>query len=68
MEDKELRNNVDLDKVILLTLEQAKTRYNIGRNNLMLLADEIGASVRVGASGRKILYSRKKLDNYFENL
>lgn len=68
MEDRELRNNVDLDKVILLTLEQAKVRYNIGRNNIKILADEIGAAVPVGASGGKILFNRKKLDAYFENL
>lgn len=63
MEDK--KDN--LNEVVLLTLDQAKARYNIGRNNLKILADEIGATVHVGASGSKVLYVRKKLDDYFEN-
>lgn len=62
------KEKVNLDEVVLLTLEQAKARYNIGRNNMKILADEIGAAVPIGVSGGKVLYNRKKLDNYFESL
>lgn len=57
--------NVDLDKIINLSEEQAKTRYNIGRCALVEISERIGANVRVGA---RRLYNRKKLDAYFENL
>jgi len=60
-------NELNIENVILLTAEQAKGRYNLGLNNLRILAESIGAVVRVGASGGKILYHRKKLDDYFEN-
>lgn len=58
---------IDIDKVINLTQEQAMSRYNIGKGNLRILAEDIGAVVRIGAGSSRILYNRKKLDNYFEN-
>lgn len=54
-----------LDDVVNLTLEDAKTRYRIGRNNLLKIADEIGAKV---PNGRKNLFDRKKLDDYFQSI
>lgn len=58
---------IDIDKVINLTQEQAMSRYNVGKCNLRVLAEEIGAIVRIGAGNSRILYNRKKLDAYFEN-
>lgn len=57
--------DVDLDKIVNLTLEEAKTRYSIGEGNLIAIADEAGAIIRIG---RKKLYSRKVLDEYFDSL
>lgn len=53
---------VSLNEVELLTEQQARTRYNIGRGSLLKLSDEIGAVVRIG---NKRNYSRRKLDEYF---
>ncbi len=53
---------ISLDSVENLTELQAKTRYNIGRNNLLRVSDEAGAVVRAGI---KRLYSRQILDDYF---
>lgn len=55
---------VSLNEVINLTEEQAKTRYNIGRNKLMEISDCAGATVR---AGKRRLYSRLVLDNYFNH-
>lgn len=56
---------VDLDKVVNLNEEQAKARYNIGRNSLIAIASKIGADVHIGS---RRLFNKKKLDAYFENL
>lgn len=61
MEDK----TVELNTVVNLTEKQAETRYNVGREYLSALADEIGACFYVG---RKRLYNRKKLDKYFDEI
>ena len=55
---------VDLNQVVALTLEQAKARYNIGSNKLYEISDLAQANIRIGS---KRLYSRAKLDEYFEN-
>lgn len=55
--------NVNLNEIILLTEKQAKTRYNIGRNTLISVADEAGAVVRLG--NQKKNYLREVLDEYF---
>ena len=60
------KEKINLNEVTLLTLEQAKARYNIGRNNIKILAKEIGAAVPSNAGG-KILFDREKLDNYFNS-
>lgn len=57
--------DVGLNNVVNLSKEQAKARYNIGENTLYNISNEIGADIYVG---RKHLYSKKKLDNYFENM
>lgn len=57
--------DADLDKVVNLTMEEAKTRYSIGTSNLTSIADNIGAIVRIG---RKKLFARKILDEYFDSL
>lgn len=56
--------STSLNEIINLTEEQAKTRYNIGRNNLLKISDMAGATVRVGI---KRLYSRQVLDEYFNH-
>lgn len=56
------KTSVDLNQVENLTELQAKTRYSVGRNNLLKISDEAGAVVRVGI---KRLYSRQILDEYF---
>lgn len=55
---------VNLNQVIALTENQAKARYNIGSNKLYELSDLAQANIRIGS---KRLYSRAKLDGYFEN-
>lgn len=62
-----IQQKITLDEIVLLTQEQAVTRYNIGKCNLRILAEDIGAVVKVGAGKSRILYHRKKLDDYFEN-
>lgn len=58
--------DVNLNQIIALTIDQAKSRYNCGANVLYGVAEEAGAVIRVGA--KKKLYSRQKLDKYFEEL
>lgn len=55
---------INLNQVIALTESQAKARYNIGSNKLYELSDLAQANIRIGS---KRLYSRAKLDEYFEN-
>lgn len=59
---------IDLNSVVTLTKEQAKARYNMGTANLRNLAEQIGALVCSGTSRKRILYNRKKLDEYFNNM
>ena len=63
---RQLKTSLDisLNEVELLTEEQAKCRYNIGRSSLLKISDEIGAVVRIG---RKRNYSRKVMDEYFRS-
>ena len=56
-------NKIGLDEIFLLDEPQAKTRYNIGRNRLLDIANEAGAVVRIGC--RKNGYLREVLDDYF---
>ncbi len=58
-----VNENVNLNEVFVLSEAQAKTRYNIGRNNLLRVADEAGAVVKVGT--KKKGYVREILDGYF---
>lgn len=58
--------DIDLNQVECLTLNQAKTRYSIGANNICKIADEIEANIRIGT--RKRLFAREKLDAYFLSL
>lgn len=59
-----IKEELDIEKIVNLTPEQAKARYSIGRDNIKRIAEQAGAIIRIG---RKILYNRKKLDAYFEN-
>ena len=63
MRTLEVDKKVNLNEVFVLTEAQAKTRYNIGRNNLLRVADEAGAVTRVGI--QKKGYVREVLDDYF---
>ncbi len=59
----EVNKNVNLNEVFVLSEAQTKTRYNIGRNNLLRIADEAGAVTRTGT--KKKGYVRQILDEYF---
>ncbi len=59
-------DKVDMNQIIALTIDQAKTRYNIGSNSLYEVAEKAEAVIRIGS--KKKLYSRQKLDRYFEKL
>ncbi len=54
---------VSLNEVVNLTEQQAKTRYNIGRDRLKKIAEEAGAVYYIGSTVR--LYSRPILDEWF---
>lgn len=56
---------VSLNEVVNLTEEEAQARYSIGKQRLKAIADEAGAIIRIG---RKYLYSRRVLDEYFDSL
>lgn len=61
----QVNENVSLNEVLILSELQAKTRYNIGRNRLLDIANEAGAVVRIGC--RKNGYLREVLDDYFRH-
>ena len=63
MKTLQVHENVSLNEVLVLSEPQAKTRYNIGRNRLLDIANEAGAVVRIGC--RKNGYLREVLDDYF---
>lgn len=54
-----------LDEMELLTMELAKTRYNLGQSSVQKAARDCGAIVRIGC---RRLFSRRILDKYFESL
>lgn len=58
-------NVISLNEMVLLTIEQAVNRYNIGKASIREAANEAGAVVRIG---RRILFHRETLDNYFDGL
>lgn len=59
----QVKENISLNEVLVLSELQAKTRYNICRNRLLDIANEAGAVVRIG--GRKNGYLREVLNEYF---
>ena len=63
MKTLQVNENVSLNEVLVLSEPQEKTRYNIGRNRLLDIANEAGAVVRIGC--RKNGYLREVLDDYF---
>ena len=56
---------VGLDEMELLTMELAKTRYNLGQSSVQKAAEDCGAIVRIGC---RRLFSRRIMDKYFESL
>lgn len=56
---------VPLDQVANLNKKQARARYGIGEQYLIEIADEIGATVRIG---RRRFFDRKKMDAHFERI
>lgn len=60
-----IMQKVCLDDMELLTMELAKTRYNIGYSTLRKSAEDCSAIVRIYG---RVLYSRRRLDKYFESL
>lgn len=59
----QVNEDISLNEVLVLSELQAKTRYNIGRNRFLDIANEAGAVVRIGC--RKNGYLREVLDEYF---
>lgn len=49
----------------LMDTEELRAYTNLGRNNAMKLGEEIGAKVRIG---RRVLWDRRKVDEYFNSL
>ena len=60
-----IMQKVCLDDMELLTMELAKTRYNMGYSTLRKSAEDCSAIVRIYG---RVLYSRRRLDKYFESL
>ena len=60
-----IMQKVCLDDMELLTMELAKTRYNMGYATLRKSAEDCSAIVRIYG---RVLYSRRRLDKYFESL
>lgn len=60
-----IMQKVFLDEMELLSLELAKSRYNLGYSTLRKAAKDCSAIVRVYG---RVLYSRRRLDEYFESL
>lgn len=49
----------------LMDTEELRAYTNLGRNNAMKLGEEIGAKVKIG---KRVLWDRKKIDQYFNEL
>lgn len=49
----------------LMDTEELRAYTNLGRNSAMKLGEEIGAKVRIG---RRVLWDRVKVDQYFNSL
>lgn len=60
-----IMQKVYLDEMELLSRELAKSRYNMGYTTLRKAAEDCSAIVRVYG---RVLYSRRRLDEYFESL
>jgi|BioPla2DNA2_1021312.scaffolds.fasta_scaffold259293_1 hypothetical protein len=52
-------------ETVLLDREQAAQIFSIGYTTLSRIAEEIGARVKIG---KRVLYHREKLENYFNSL
>lgn len=65
MRKLQVNENVSLNDVIVLSEVQAKTRYNVGRNRLLELANDAGAIIKIGC--RRNGYLREVLDDYFKH-
>lgn len=53
---------ITLNELTLLNKMQAITRYNLGATSIRKIADECGAVIHIG---RRVLYHRQKMDDYF---
>lgn len=49
----------------LIDTDELRIYLNIGRNNAMKFGEEIGAKVRIG---RRVLWDKQVIDNYFDSL
>ena len=49
----------------LMDTEELRAYTNLGRNNAMKFGEEIGAKVQIG---RRVLWDRRKIDEYFNSL
>lgn len=58
-------SRVTLNEITLLNKMQAITRYSLGAASIQRVAAECGAVVHIG---RRVLYHRQILDDYFEKM
>ena len=58
---RKLKANVNSEKSITGTMDQARERYNLGHCTIRKLADECDATLKIGKSVR---YDFQKLDAY----
>lgn len=59
------QTNNTIGKSRLMDVGELQVYTSLGRNNAMKLGNEIGARVQIG---RRILYDRVKVDQYFNSL
>ena len=58
-------NNVPLNEKALLSIDDLRGYLSLGRNNSQEVGRMAGAEVRLG---NRVLYSRKKIDEYIDRL
>lgn len=66
--EKCMRNRTTMagvSKSRLMDTEELRAYTNLGRNNAMKLGEDIGAKVQIG---RRVLWDRVKVDQYFNSL
>ena len=58
-------NDLEVGNARLMDTEELRSYTSLGRNSAMKLGEEIGAKVKIG---RRVLWDRRKIDEYFNSL